>query len=817
MKPKKKKDGASPIEPSAFQEAEITDEIRRSYLDYAMSVIVGRALPDVRDGLKPVQRRILWAMWNIGLTAGAKFRKCANIVGEVLGCYHPHSDTAVYDALVRMAQNFSMRYPLITSQGNFGSIDGDAAAAMRYTEAKLSKIAEEMLFDIEKETVDWQPNYDGRFLEPKVLPAKLPQLLLNGSVGIAVGMATNIPPHNLAEVIDASVHLIKNPKAASEDLMGFIKGPDFPTGGIIYDKKTIAEAYSIGRGSIVVRGVAEIIDRQIIITEIPYQVNKAELIIRIADLVQNKKIEGVRDVRDESDKEGLRIVIDFKSDAVPQKVLNQLYNLTDLQKKFHLNMLALIDGIRPETLSIRDVLLNHLEHRQTVVRRRAEFDLKKAKERAHILEGLSRALSVIDKIIATIKKSADREEASANLIKHFKMSEAQASAILEMKLQTLAALEREKIDTELKEKKKLIKELELLLKDKKAILGVIENEFVELREKYGAQRKTKVVVSGLKEFSDEDLIPEEEAIITFSHRGYIKRLPPQAIKSQLRGGKGVLGSNVGEDDFLTHFISANTHDNVLFFTVRGRAFQAKAYEIPTASRTAKGRSVQNFLEIPADETISAIVAYPENKTSQQEFLVMATEKGTIKKTDLVEFKNVRRSGIIAINLTKENKLIGAHLSSGKDEIIITTEAGQAIRFKETEVRPMGRTAAGVKGINLSKEDKVASFDVISKEAAQSNLLSVMSNGFAKQTPLKQYKTQRRAGRGIKTALITKKTGKLVASKVILSEIEDLIMISLQGQILRTKAKSVRTTSRAAQGVRVIKLNAADALAGAVCL
>lgn len=806
-----------PVKPMVFQEAEITDEIKRSYLDYAMSVIVGRALPDVRDGLKPVQRRILWAMWDIGLTANAKLRKCANIVGEVLGRYHPHGDTAVYDALARMAQDFALRYPLITGQGNFGSIDGDAAAAMRYTEAKLSKISEEMLFDIEKETVDWQPNYDSRFFEPKVLPAKLPQLLLNGSVGIAVGMATNIPPHNLAEVIDASAHLIKNPKAASEDLMEFIKGPDFPTGGIIYDKRAIIEAYSTGRGSIVVRGVAEIIDRQIIITEIPYQVNKAEFIVRIADLVQNKKIEGIRDVRDESDKDGLRVVIDFKSDAAPQKILNQLYNLTDLQKKFHLNILALIDGIRPETLSIRDVLFNHLEHRQIVVRRRAEFDLKKAKERAHILEGLSRALSVIDKIIAAIKKSADKEEAFVNLIKHFKMSEAQANAILEMKLQTLAGLEREKIETELKEKKKLINDLEILLKDKKAILGVVESELVELRKKYGDERKTKVVATGLKEFSDEDLIPQEEAIITFSHQGYIKRLPPQAIKSQLRGGKGMLGSNVAEDDFLTHFISANTHDNALFFTVKGRAFQAKAYEIPTASRTAKGRAIQNFLEIPADEIISAIIAYPENKTSQQKFLVMATENGTIKKTDLAEFKNVRRNGIIAINLTKEDKLVGACLSSGKDEIIITTEAGQAIRFKETDVRAMGRTAGGVNGIKLDKGDKVASFDVISKEAAQSNLLSVMANGFAKQTPLKQYKIQRRAGRGIKTAIITKKTGKLVASKVILPEIEDLIMISLQGQILRTKVKSVRTTSRAAQGVRVIKLNDGDALVGAVCL
>lgn len=817
MKLKKEKDKPEKIEARPHEIVEITDELKRSYLDYAMSVIVGRALPDVRDGLKPVQRRILWAMWESGLTAAAKLRKCANIVGEVLGRYHPHGDMAVYDALVRMAQDFSMRYPLITGQGNFGSIDGDSAAAMRYTEAKLSKIAEEMLFDIEKETVDWLPNYDGRHLEPKVLPAKLPQLLLNGSVGIAVGMATNIPPHNLGEVIDAAIYLIKNPKASSEDLMEFIKGPDFPTGGIIYDRKAIVEAYATGRGGITTRGVAEIADRQIIITEIPYQVNKAELIIRIADLVQNKKIEGIRDVRDESDKEGLRIVIDLKSDAVAQKVLNQLYNLTDLQKKFHLNMLALIDGIRPETLSIRDVLAAHLEHRRVVVRRRAEFDLRKAKERAHILEGLSRALGAIDQIIAMIKKSADREEAFSNLVKHFKMSEAQATAILEMKLQTLAALEREKIETELKEKRKLIKELEALLKDEKAIDRVIENEFIELKTKYGTERKTKVVGSGLKEFSDEDLIPDEEVIITFSHRGYIKRLLPTTIRSQQRGGKGMLGSDVGEDDFLTHFISANTHDNLLFFTTKGRVFQTKAYEIPAASRTARGRAIENFLEIPADETVSAIVAYPNNQNNRG-YLVMATRCGLIKKTALKEFASVRRSGIIAINLKLDDGLIGAKLSSGKDEILISTEGGQAIRFKETEVRAMGRTAAGVRGINLSEGDRVASFDIISEDSRMNNLLSVMQNGFAKQTPLRQYKVQRRGGRGVKCALITKKTGKLVASKVIMPEEDrDLIMISLQGQILRTKVKSVRVTSRVAQGVRVIKLNAGDTLIGAVCL
>ncbi|MCL4406326.1 MAG: DNA gyrase subunit A [Patescibacteria group bacterium] len=798
-------------------EREITAELKEAYLDYAMSVIVGRALPDARDGLKPVQRRILWAMWDMGLSAGAKFMKAARVTGECLGKYHPHGDVAVYDAMVRMAQDFSLRYPLIQGQGNFGSIDGDPPAAQRYTEARLSKISEELLSDIEKETTDWQPNYDATRLEPIVLPAKLPNLLVNGASGIAVGMATNIPPHNLSEVVDAEVCLIDRPEASLEELTDLVKGPDFPTGGIIYDKKAIAAAYAAGKGSITCRAVADVEEKRIVITEIPYQVNKSELIVKMAELVQEKRVEGIKDIRDESDKDGLRIVIELKSDAVPQKVLNQLYKFTDLQKDFHLNTLALVDGIRAEVMSLKDMLSVHIKHRENVVRRRAEFDLKRAKERAHILEGLAKALSVIDKIIATIKKSDDKEDAKKNLVKNFDLSELQAEAILEMKLQTLAALEREKIENELKEKKKLIADLEALLKSPKAILKVVKEELVALKEKYGDERKTKVVASGLKEFSDEDLIPEEEVMITLSKSGYIKRLPPQNIKAQHRGGKGVIGSDVGEDDFLTHFISAATHDNILFFTEKGRAFQIKVYEIPAASRTAKGRMIQNFLEIPADESVNAVITYSNSQLkSGSGYLVMVTSKGVIKKTSIKEFGNIRRNGIIAINLNKGDKLIGAKLSSGKDEIVITTVEGQAIRFKETEARAMGRAAAGVRGINLSSSDKVASFDIVPAEKKSANLLSVMDNGFAKQTPLKEYKVQSRGGKGIKTATITSKTGKLVTSQVVSDETE-LIALSAKGQILRTEIKSVRETARAAQGVRIIKLDSGDKLIGIICL
>ncbi len=795
---------------------EITNELRESFLDYAMSVIVDRALPDVRDGLKPVQRRILWAMWGSGLTSGAKTRKSATVVGDVLGKYHPHGDSSVYEAMVRLAQDFSVRYPLVIGQGNFGSIDGDGAAAYRYTEAKMSKIAEELLTDIDKKTVDFMSNFDSTHDEPTVLPAKIPNLLLNGSVGIAVGMATNIPPHNLNEILSASVHLIDNPDASSAELMAYIKGPDFPTGGIIYNKNGIIEAYSSGKGKITIRGVADVEDKRIIITEIPYQVNKAELIIKFAELVQEKRIEGIKDIKDESDK-NIRIVIDLKNDAIPQKILNQLYKLTDLQKDFHLNMIALGKGLRPSIMSIKDVLSAHIEHRREVVRRRAEYDLLKAKERGHILEGLAKAMDIIDEIISLVKKSKDKPDIKANLIQKFYFTEAQAEAIAEMKLYTLSSLEKDKVNNELIEKKKLIKKLEELLKSDKEMLSLIKEEFSEIKDKFGDDRRTRVIASELTEFSEEDLIPNEECMITLSFGGYIKRLPPESIKSQHRGGKGVIGSDVGEEDMLTHFISARTHDNILFFTGGGKVFQTKVYDIPAGSRTAKGRTIHNFLEIPADETISALIAYSSDKQSLSGYLIMATKSGIIKKTSLKEFINVRRNGIIAINLKKEDSLIGIKLSSGKDDIIIGTKKGLAIRFKESSVRGASRATAGVKGIALRAGDAVSSFDIIQEGLSDNTMfLNILDKGFAKQTSLKEYKTQTRGGKGIITAIVTPKTGELISSKVIINE-QELIAISVKGQILKTTIKSVRKTSRAAQGVRIINLSADDKIAGVICL
>ena len=829
---------------SKIESREITQELRESYLDYAMSVIVSRALPDVRDGLKPVHRRVLWAMWDAGLTHLAKFRKSANVVGETMAKYHPHGDTAIYDTLVRMAQDFSLRYPLVNGQGNWGSIDGDNAAAMRYTEAKLSKIAEEMLVDIEKDTVDWRPNYDGTREEPSVLPAKLPQLLLNGSLGIAVGMATSIPPHNLGEVADAILHLSENPEAADDDLMKFIKGPDFPTGGVIFDEKAIRAAYSSGRGGITTRAKAEIVERKaknfdIVVTEIPYQVNKSELIKKIAELAQEKKIDGIRDLRDESDREGLRIVVELKGDVPPQKILNQLYQHTDLQKDFHLNVIALADGIQPRLLSVKEILAAFLEHRKIVVKRRIQFDLKRAEERAHILEGLHKALGVIDRVIATIKKSEDRDDAHANLVKLFKLSDAQASAILEMKLQTLAALERQKIEDELKEKQALIKELELILKSSAKILKIIKDEIGGLKEKYGDARRTQVIPSPLKAFKEEDLIPNEEAIVTFSAGGYIKRLPPGTFRSQKRGGKGLIGSEVGEDDFLSQFFSAETHDNILFFTDKGRVFQTKVYEIPQASRTSKGKAVHNFLELPTDENISALVNYSEKDVkakNEKNFLVMLTKNGQVKKTPLKDFENIRRTGIIAISLKKGDILRWVKISSGKDEIILATKLGQSIRFKESQARPMGRGAAGVRAIRLKKDDEAAGFDIIqsgadladkksgprgqSAESAVNQrsplLLVVMANGFGKQTALKEYRQQARGGSGIRTAKITPKTGPVVSAHVVRDE-EEIFALSAKGQMLRTKLSTVRATGRDAQGVRIMNLKAGDKLAGTVII
>ena len=802
---------------------EITSELGTSYLDYAMSVIVSRALPDVRDGLKPVHRRVLWAMWDSGLTASAKTRKSANVVGETMARYHPHGDTAIYDTLVRMAQDFSLRYPLVKGQGNFGSVDGDSAAAMRYTEAKMSKIAEEMLFDIEKETVNWIPNYDGTRDEPTVLPARLPNLLLNGTLGIAVGMATSIPPHNLIEICDAILHLADNEDATSEDLLDFVKGPDFPTGGIIYDKSAIKNAYVTGRGAIMARAKAEIIEKKnsrqfdILITEIPYQVNKSELIKTIAELAQDKKIEGIRDLRDESDREGMRIVIELKNDVAPQKVLNWLYRHTDLQKNFNLNMIALVNGIEPRLLTLRDILAEYVAHRKDIVARRTKFDLRKAEERAHILEGLVIALDAIDKVISTIRKSENKDVAHASLMKIFKLSALQATAILEMRLQALAALERLKVETELKEKHALIEKLKLILKSPARILKIIKEEVAELKDKYGDNRRTQVVARGPEAVSDEDLITEEEAIITVSGGGYIKRLPPDTFKAQRRGGKGLIGSEVADEDFLSHFFSANTHDNVLFFTDKGRVFQTKIYEIPQATRISKGKAIQNFLELPAEENVSAIVNYSskETKAKEKNFLMMVTRQGVVKKTPLEDFENIRRTGIIAISLGKGDQLKWARLTNGNEQAILVTRQGQSIRFDEKQVRSMGRTAAGVRAIKLKKQnDEVSGFDIIKGDDA--TLVVVMENGFAKQTTLKEYKVQSRGGSGIKTAEVTKKTGAVVSAHVVTTQTE-IFAISAKGQMIRTELSTVRKTGRSAQGVHIMNLKDGDRLAGTVVI
>ena len=811
-----------------IKKREITEEMKESYLDYAMSVIVARALPDVRDGLKPVHRRILYAMHGLGLNSTARYRKSAAVVGEVLAKFHPHGDVAVYDSLTRMAQDFSLRYPLIDGQGNFGSIDGDKSAAMRYTETRLSKIAEEMLIDIDKETVDWTDNYDGTRQEPMVLPAKLPQLLLNGCMGIAVGMATNIPPHNLGEIVDGIIFLIDHPKATVKDLFKFIKGPDFPTGGEIYDRQGMIQTYSTGRGPIVNRAKTEIIESetgkfQIIINEMTYGVNKANLIAKIADLVKDKKIQGIKDIRDESDKEGIRVVIELKSDVQPQKILNRLFKLTDLQKTFHLNMLALVNGLQPQVLPLKGFLEEYIKHRQKVVTQRSQFELKQAKERAHILTGLSRALDHIDAVINTIKKSTTREIAHRNLIKKFKLSERQATAILEMRLQTLAGLEQKKIKDELEEKRKIIKELETLLKSSRKILNLVKKELKEIREKYADERRTKVYRQPVGQFSDEELVPQEECVIILTQGGYIKRVNPQSYRAQKRGGKGIVGIIPREEDAVGYFLSASTHDGVLFFTDRGRVFQTKAYEISEASRTARGQAIVNILQLSSQEQVTAVVTIQSNKKGKEEskYLLMATENGIIKRTKIEEFSHVRRNGLMAINLKKGDKLKWAKLTSGQDEIILVTIKGQSIHFKESEIRPIGRTAAGVKGIGLRKDDKMVGLEIIlatsQEQRAKTKLLVVMENGFGKRTDLRYYKLQKRGGLGIKTAKATDKTGDIVASQILGDEQEDLIAISKKGQVIRTKLKNIPSLGRATQGVKIMKLAKGDKVASIACI
>lgn len=788
----------------------IVDEMQDSYLDYAMSVIVSRALPDVRDGLKPVHRRILYAMWDIGLKSTAKFRKSATVVGEVLGKYHPHGDVAVYDSMVRLAQHFSMRAPLIWGQGNFGSVDGDSAAAMRYTEAKLAPIADELLLDIEKDTVNFIPNYDASTKEPAVLPAKLPNLLLNGTMGIAVGMATSIPPHNLGEVIDATIHLIENPEADIDDLMKFVKGPDFPTGGAIFNKDDIKQAYATGKGSIVMRAKAEIVENKngfaIVATELPYQVNKSDLIIHIAELVKDKKIEGIRDLRDESDKEGIRVVVELKKDAYPRKILNQLFKLTALQTSFHVNCLALVDGIQPRVLTLKAVLEAYLKHRQEVVRRRTSYDLERAKDRAHILEGLVMALEDIDRIISTIKKSKDKDDAKINLIQKFKLSERQAVAILEMRLQQLANLERLRVEEELKEKKKLIKELEDLLAHPKKILAVIKDELAAIRAKYANDRKTQVFAGAVDKFTQEDLIPNEATVVIITHDGYLKRLPPDTFKAQGRGGKGVIGLTAKDEDAVEHLFSTTTHADLLFFTSRGRVFQLKAYDVPVGSRTAKGQAVVNFLQLAPEEKVSEVITLTD--WEGYKYLIMVTKHGVIKKVDINAFENVRRSGLIAITLKAGDSLHWVKPSTGEDDIMLVTTKGQSIRFREKGVRAMGRTAAGVRGIKVKAGDAVAGIDLINegKPSADEQLLVIMANGFGKRTKLREYKIQGRGGSGIKTANVTPKTGAIVTAFVVNAkrEQEDLVVMSEKGQAIRLALKSVSVLGRATQGVRIMR-------------
>ena len=820
-KKEEKKEEITPAEPhKGIVPRNITTEMRAAYLDYAMSVITARALPDVRDGLKPVHRRILFAMHELHLTSSAKTRKSAAVVGEVLGNYHPHGDVAVYDSMVKMSQDFSMRYPLITGQGNFGNIDGDGAAAMRYTEAKMSRLSSEMLFDIEKETVDFRPNYDATKKEPIVLPARLPNLLLNGTLGIAVGMASNIPPHNLGEIVDATMHLIDNKEATNDDLANFVKGPDFPTGGIIFNESDIRHAEAHGRGGVVTRGEAEIVETksgmfQIIISSIPYRVVKSTLIEQIADLVREKKIEGIKGLRDESAKD-IRVAIDVKTGAHPQNILNYLYKHTQLEETFHFNMVALVDGV-PQTLSLKSILTEFIAHRQVVIRRRTEFDLRKAEAREHILLGLKKALDHIDEIIKLIKKSKDVDEARRELMKQFKFSELQANAILEMRLQKLAGLERKKIEDELNIVQALIKELKELLSSPKKILTVIKDELKEIREKYGDERRTRVVKHGAKNFSMEDLVPDEESVLVLTKGGYVKRTAPDEYRQQKRGGVGVVDLNTKEEDFVTHLVTASAHNDILFFTDKGKAFQIKMYELPEGKRATRGKSIVNFLAMAPDEKITSVLPMPKEIKGQELSLIMVTEQGVSKKVEAAAFHDVRRNGLIAIKLNDNDSLISVSFVAKGDDLIVVTKKGQSIRFEEGDVREMGRNATGVIGIRLDKGDIVIAADVIKKGMKDALLLVMSANGYGKKTDVEEYKTQGRGGSGIKTAQVTPKIGDLISAKVITEEMDEAVAMSKQSQVIRVELKTIPSLGRQTQGVRIMKLREGDSIASFVCL
>ena len=792
-----------------------------AYLDYAMSVITSRALPDVRDGLKPVHRRILYSMRLNGLTSSARFKKSATVVGDVLGSFHPHGDSAVYESMVSLTQNFKTRYPLVLGQGNFGSIDGDSAAAYRYTEAKMSKVAEELLRDLEKDTVDWRPNFDGTKTEPTVLPAAVPNLLLMGGLGIAVGMATNIPPHNLREVVAATAHLIDSPDATVDDLLKHIQGPDFPMGAIAFDKKAIAHAYANGRGGVVVRGDAEIVEDKrgafsILITSIPFRVNKADLQEKIANLVREKKIEGIREMRDEST-DDIRVVIELKTGAQPQTVLNKLYKHTQLEDTFHYNMVALVDGI-PLTLSLKTILEEFIKHRAEVVRRRTQYDLNKAKDREHILLGLKKALDHIDKIIKLIRAAKDVPSAHAALMKEFKFSEIQAQAILDMRLQKLAGLERKKIEDELAVVQKIIKELEAILKSKVKMMNIVKKEMEDVAEKFGDERRTKIVKGGVKQLSQEDLIPDEESVLVLTKGGYVKRTNPAEYKVQRRGGVGVVDLNTKEEDVVTTLLTTSAHSDLLFFTDAGKVYQSKMFEIPEGRRATKGKSIMNFLSMNSEEHVTSVLAVRKEDWDGDWSLMMVTKNGVAKKSDAAAFKDVRRSGLIAITLRDDDSLISAQFVGKGDEVSLITTQGQAIRFKETDIRQMGRTAAGVTGMKLGKDDFIVSAEVLKGKDVDREVLVVTEFGYGKATPATEYKTQKRGGSGIKTVKLTAKTGPVVKGLIITGEERtegELVIMSKKGQVIKLPLKQVPTLGRQTQGVRVMKMREGDSIASVV--
>lgn len=802
----------TPTHSRSVEDRTVEDVMEDSFLKYSMSVIIDRALPDVRDGIKPVHRRILYSMNQNGNRSGAKFVKSARIVGDVMGKFHPHGDGAIYDSMVRLAQDWSMRYTLVQGQGNFGSMDGDPPAAMRYTEARMAKIADEMLVDIEKETVDFRDNFDGSEQEPSVLPAKVPNLLLNGQIGIAVGMATNIPPHNLGELVDATVETIDNPDATVDDLLAHVKGPDFPTGAIVYGGAPMKQAYQTGRGSVVIRAVTEIEEtkkgrHQIVVTEVPYGVNKATLIEKIADLHKEKKIT-IADIRDESARGNVRVVIELKKDAYPKKVLNQLFKQTALQTSYHFNMLALIDGIQPRVLGLREILDEYVKHRQSVVRRRTEFELRKAKERAHILEGYKIALDHIDEVIKTIRASKTSEEAESNLIKSFKLSVIQAKAILAMQLRRLTGLERQAIEDELTELLALIKKLEGILADEKEILKIIKTELLEMKEKYGDERRSQIINHELGKFSDEELIPDEESVILLTTENYIKRTLVSEYRRQHRGGKGKRGMTTKEEDIIYQLVPARTHDYLLFFTNRGRVFRLKAYEVPAASLAAKGVAAVNLLQLQPEEKITSIIRH-EKGANEDGYLFMSTTKGTVKKTPLKDYANIRTNGLIAIRLDDGDELRWIQKTSGDNDVIISTSAGQAIRFSEKDARPMGRTARGVRGVRLRPKDHVVGMDIVSDDGR--SLLVVSEKGYGKATKVANFPSHKRGGVGIKAAVVTAKTGPIISVRTLEEDANEALLISKKGQAIRVGLKDIPTLGRTTQGVRIMKLADSDAV------